>query len=270
MARIQVNIDDGFLNLMTNDGTAKDDVKVPEGDIGNEISAAFDEGKELLVTIVSAMGEEQVSCTRCRVLIIERWLIRSLPSGHLLERGPEGRLISSGKVSTSHPILAPVCASYSFEHEHDYQTAAWTLSAGSLRETCFLDERSADASHSTPAGRSLLTSMSAAVTRSLSHPPPSRLFTTLCIVVYYTLSVLHSLHSVQALYDTLLLFSCNVPSTKLNLQCVSSLPSSRVFFSFLFVNTFTRFTKPISPAKFNQNHLLFIFVAALHSVDSRF
>jgi len=54
-----VNIDDGFLNLMTSDGTAKDDVKVPEGDLGKEIQSAFDEGKDLLVTIISAMGEEQ-------------------------------------------------------------------------------------------------------------------------------------------------------------------------------------------------------------------
>ncbi|RXW18407.1 hypothetical protein EST38_g7447 [Candolleomyces aberdarensis] len=35
-----VNIDDGFLNLMTQD-------------------AGFDDGKDLLVTIISAMGEEQ-------------------------------------------------------------------------------------------------------------------------------------------------------------------------------------------------------------------
>ena len=55
----QVNIDDGFLNLMTQDGTAKDDVKLPEGDLGKQIQADFDEGKDLLVTIVSAMGEEQ-------------------------------------------------------------------------------------------------------------------------------------------------------------------------------------------------------------------
>ncbi|KAF7420799.1 Eukaryotic translation initiation factor 5A [Pleurotus ostreatus] len=54
-----VNIDDGFLNLMTADGAAKDDVKVPEGDLGKQIQADFDEGKDLLVTIVSAMGEEQ-------------------------------------------------------------------------------------------------------------------------------------------------------------------------------------------------------------------
>ncbi|CEH12926.1 eukaryotic translation initiation factor 5a [Ceraceosorus bombacis] len=54
-----VNIDDGFLNLMTGDGGSKDDVKVPEGAIGDEITAGFEEGKDLAVTIVSAMGEEQ-------------------------------------------------------------------------------------------------------------------------------------------------------------------------------------------------------------------
>jgi len=54
-----VNIDDGFLNLMLQDGTAKDDVKLPEGDLGKEIQAGFDDGKDLLVTVVAAMGEEQ-------------------------------------------------------------------------------------------------------------------------------------------------------------------------------------------------------------------
>ncbi|KAF9784748.1 initiation factor 5a [Thelephora terrestris] len=53
-----INIDDGFLNLMTQDGTPKDDVKVPEGEIGDQIQAAFEDGKDVLVTIVSAMGEE--------------------------------------------------------------------------------------------------------------------------------------------------------------------------------------------------------------------
>ena len=47
----------GFLNLMGGDGNAKDDVKVPDTDIGKEIEAAFDDGKELMVTIIAAMGE---------------------------------------------------------------------------------------------------------------------------------------------------------------------------------------------------------------------
>ena len=68
LCETKVNIDDGFLNLMTPDGTAKDDVKVPEGDLGTQITAGFEEGKDLLVTIISAMGEEQVSLVGSRQL----------------------------------------------------------------------------------------------------------------------------------------------------------------------------------------------------------
>lgn len=71
-----VNIDDGFLNLMDNDGNSKDDVRLPETDVGEQIQQLFDDGKEVracmqhheqitnlsisqvVVTIVSAMGEE--------------------------------------------------------------------------------------------------------------------------------------------------------------------------------------------------------------------
>ncbi|KAK9494835.1 translation protein SH3-like domain-containing protein [Lipomyces doorenjongii] len=53
-----INIDDGFLSLMTADGATKDDVKVPDGELGSKLESEFDEGKDLIVTIVSAMGEE--------------------------------------------------------------------------------------------------------------------------------------------------------------------------------------------------------------------
>ncbi|EIE88376.1 hypothetical protein G6F46_003028 [Rhizopus delemar] len=53
-----INIDDGYLSLMTQDGNTKDDVKLPEGDLGEKIQEEFDEGKDLLVTVVTAMGEE--------------------------------------------------------------------------------------------------------------------------------------------------------------------------------------------------------------------
>jgi translation initiation factor 5A len=43
---------------MLPDGSTKDDVKVPEGQIGKDIEAAFDDGKEVSVTIIAAMGEE--------------------------------------------------------------------------------------------------------------------------------------------------------------------------------------------------------------------
>ncbi|CAO3669277.1 hypothetical protein G6F70_002027 [Rhizopus microsporus] len=53
-----INIDDGYLSLMTQDGATKDDVKLPEGELGEQIERDFDEGKDLIVTVVSSMGEE--------------------------------------------------------------------------------------------------------------------------------------------------------------------------------------------------------------------
>lgn len=53
-----LDIDDGYLSLMTADGDTKDDVKVPEGELGDKIQQEFDEGKDLLVSIIAAMGEE--------------------------------------------------------------------------------------------------------------------------------------------------------------------------------------------------------------------
>ncbi|KAI9345418.1 initiation factor 5a [Pilaira anomala] len=53
-----LNIDDGFLSLMLPDGTTKDDVKLPDGELGEKLEEEFEEGKELLISVVSSMGEE--------------------------------------------------------------------------------------------------------------------------------------------------------------------------------------------------------------------
>ena len=53
-----LDIDDDFLSMMTPDGSTKEDVKVPEGELGTDLKANFAEGKDLLVTCISAMGEE--------------------------------------------------------------------------------------------------------------------------------------------------------------------------------------------------------------------
>jgi len=51
--------DDGFLSLMTDDGTTKDDVKVPDGEVGDKINKLFsEEGKDTNVIVLTAMGEE--------------------------------------------------------------------------------------------------------------------------------------------------------------------------------------------------------------------
>lgn len=53
-----LDIDDGFLSLMTADGDTKDDVKIPEGELGEKIQSEFESGKDLIVSIVTSMGEE--------------------------------------------------------------------------------------------------------------------------------------------------------------------------------------------------------------------
>ncbi|KAF2127589.1 translation initiation factor eIF-5A [Dothidotthia symphoricarpi CBS 119687] len=51
--------DDGFLSLMSDDGTTKDDVKLPDGEIGDKIQKLFDDSeKETNVIVLTAMGEE--------------------------------------------------------------------------------------------------------------------------------------------------------------------------------------------------------------------
>ncbi|KAJ2356519.1 translation initiation factor eIF5A [Coemansia erecta] len=47
-----------FLSMMLEDGSMKEDVKLPEGELGEKIVEDFEAGKELMITVVSAMGEE--------------------------------------------------------------------------------------------------------------------------------------------------------------------------------------------------------------------
>jgi len=51
--------DDDFLSLMSDDGTTKDDVKIPDGETGDKIKKLFqEEGKDVNVIVLTAMGEE--------------------------------------------------------------------------------------------------------------------------------------------------------------------------------------------------------------------
>ena len=52
--------DDGYLSLMASDNTMRDDLKVPEDRaLADKLKARVDEGKDTLVTILGAMGDEQ-------------------------------------------------------------------------------------------------------------------------------------------------------------------------------------------------------------------
>jgi len=53
--------DDGFLSLMSEDGKdTRNDLKIPQGEVGEKLSSLFNEDKSLVVTIQSSMGEEMV------------------------------------------------------------------------------------------------------------------------------------------------------------------------------------------------------------------
>ncbi|XP_065656093.1 eukaryotic translation initiation factor 5A [Hydra vulgaris] len=56
--------DDGYLNLMDDDGTTKEDLKVPEGEVGDDVRAKFEAGESFLVTVLSACNEEMVVGTK--------------------------------------------------------------------------------------------------------------------------------------------------------------------------------------------------------------
>jgi len=53
-----VDIDGDFLSLMDDGGDQREDIKLPEGELGDEIKTRFEGGDDLLVSVLSAMDEE--------------------------------------------------------------------------------------------------------------------------------------------------------------------------------------------------------------------
>ncbi|KAK2814750.1 hypothetical protein Q7C36_023016 [Tachysurus vachellii] len=53
-----VDINEGFLSLMMDNGDVREDLRVPEGDLGKEIESKHSAGEDMMITVLSAMGEE--------------------------------------------------------------------------------------------------------------------------------------------------------------------------------------------------------------------
>ena len=51
-----IDVDDDHVSLLLEDGTTRDDLRLPEGDLGKQIKEDFEAGKDLLVTVQSAMN----------------------------------------------------------------------------------------------------------------------------------------------------------------------------------------------------------------------
>jgi len=52
--------DDGFLTLMGDGGELREDLKLPEGELGSQLKNEYDGGREILCTVLKACGEECV------------------------------------------------------------------------------------------------------------------------------------------------------------------------------------------------------------------
>lgn len=53
-----IDINDDFMSFLLSSGSTKDDVKLPDSELGEQIRQMFAGGKEIVVTVIAAMGEE--------------------------------------------------------------------------------------------------------------------------------------------------------------------------------------------------------------------
>ncbi|XP_047488766.1 eukaryotic translation initiation factor 5A-1-like isoform X1 [Penaeus chinensis] len=56
--------DDGYLSLMKDTGELRDDIRLPDGDLGSDIKNKFENNEDLLLTVLAAMEEEMVVATK--------------------------------------------------------------------------------------------------------------------------------------------------------------------------------------------------------------
>ncbi|XP_039617257.1 eukaryotic translation initiation factor 5A-1 [Polypterus senegalus] len=53
-----IGITDGFLSLLMDNGEVREDLRLPDNELGKEIEGKFDSNEEILISVLSAMGEE--------------------------------------------------------------------------------------------------------------------------------------------------------------------------------------------------------------------
>ncbi|XP_063194661.1 eukaryotic translation initiation factor 5A-2 isoform X1 [Chroicocephalus ridibundus] len=53
-----IGIQDGYLSLLTESGEVREDLKLPEGDLGKEIEGKFNANEDVQISVISAMNEE--------------------------------------------------------------------------------------------------------------------------------------------------------------------------------------------------------------------
>ncbi|XP_053316745.1 eukaryotic translation initiation factor 5A-2 [Spea bombifrons] len=53
-----IGIIDKYLSLLNDCGDVRDDLKLPDGDLGKEIESRFEAGEEIMISVLCAMNEE--------------------------------------------------------------------------------------------------------------------------------------------------------------------------------------------------------------------
>ncbi|KAM4692927.1 eukaryotic translation initiation factor 5A-2 [Discoglossus pictus] len=53
-----IGINDNYLSLLGDHCGVRDDLKLPEGDLGKEIESRFEAGEEIMISVLHAMNEE--------------------------------------------------------------------------------------------------------------------------------------------------------------------------------------------------------------------
>ncbi|XP_073488792.1 eukaryotic translation initiation factor 5A-1-like [Aquarana catesbeiana] len=53
-----IGITEGYLSLLCDNGVIRDDLKLPDGDLGKEIEGRYEAGDEIMISVLQAMEEE--------------------------------------------------------------------------------------------------------------------------------------------------------------------------------------------------------------------
>ena len=53
-----IDVNDGYISMMSETGDTRNDIKVPEGDMGKEITDKFEKNDQYMVTVMKVMDDE--------------------------------------------------------------------------------------------------------------------------------------------------------------------------------------------------------------------